>query len=59
MSAPPSADTTDVDDAVAAAQAAAGQAAVHAATAQQAVQQSATNAVIAQVAANQATENQP
>ena len=53
------ADSTDVDDAVAAAQAAAGQAAVHAATAQQAVQQSATNAVIAQVAANQATENQP
>ena len=59
MPAPPSADSTDVDDAVAAAQAAAGQAAVHAATAQQAVQQSATNAVIAQVAANQATENQP
>ena len=53
------ADSTDVDDAVVAAQAAAGEAAVHAATAQQAVQQSATNAVIAQVAANQATENQP
>ena len=56
---PPSVNSSDVDDAVVAAQAAAGEAAVHAATAQQAVQQSATNAVIAQVAANQATGNQP
>ncbi|MGB8771996.1 MAG: hypothetical protein WCC92_20455 [Candidatus Korobacteraceae bacterium] len=46
------------DDAVAAAQAAASQAAVHAATAQQAAQQTATNAAKAQEAADQATGKQ-
>jgi hypothetical protein len=52
-------DGGDTADAVATAQAAASQAAVHAATAQQAAQQTATNAAKAQQAADQATGTPP